>query len=82
MEFGSFLLISPKQIAAVNLVSYILQVVDAVGHDDIRFSFELYKVVEDARVEEPRLFEHRFVNNHVNTFGLDAFHDALMLLAR
>lgn len=49
----------------------------AVGQDNAAFLLEGVQVMDYAGVEEEFFLQCRFINNDLNTLGLDALHHAL-----
>ena len=49
----------------------------AVGDDEVGLLFELVEVVDDGGVVELVGVEGGFVDDDLDAFGFDAFHDAL-----
>ena len=75
---GCGLCVAAKEVAAVHLVSHILQIVgNAIGDDDLGHLLEPAEVIDHLRAEEIRLGQHRFIDDDFHALGLDALHDAL-----
>ena len=72
-------LVAFENITGVDLVLDVVQDgVVAVGEDHVALGLELPEVVHHHAVEEGgTVFERGFIDDHRNTFGLDAFHHAL-----
>ena len=72
-------LISPKQIAGVDLFLYIVEDgVVTVGDDGMRLGLELCEVVDDTAAKEcGAIGECGLVDDDRSSLGLDAFHNSL-----
>ena len=72
------LLISEIQIAGVNLIDYIGDIiVISVSENHIRNSLKLIYIADYAAVEKVILFHSGFVNHNLNALGLNALHNTL-----
>ena len=66
-------LVLAKQIAAVNLVGHVTDVVgNTVGNDDVGLFFELRQVIHHSGAEKLRFLERGFINNDLDALGLCA----------
>src|SRR3546814_7429824 len=71
------LAIGAEEVSAVDLVRDVGQFVgDAVGDDDIGLALERGEIAHDARVEQPILFEQRFIDDDLYPLRLPPLHRA------
>ena len=71
-------LVPPEQIARVDLLGYIGEVIaPAVGDDDVAAALEGIEVACDLGAEEVAAAVRRLVHQHGHALGLHALHDAL-----
>src|SRR3546814_11283079 len=71
------LAIGAEEVSAVDLVRDVGQFVgDAVGDDDIGLALERGEIAHDARVEQPILFEQRFIDDDLDPLRLHPLHHA------
>ena len=74
----SYHLVSFKQVACIDLVRHIRELVaPAVGDDHVAAGLEGLQVVRDLGAEELRRIERGLVDHHGHALGLHALHDAL-----
>ena len=70
--------VDSEQIASIDFFRDIFQVfIPAIRENDVALFLELVQVADDAAVEEGNLLHARFVDDQLNAFSLQAFHDAL-----
>ena len=72
-------LIPTEDVAGIDFILYIVQAgIVTVGDDGLAAGLEGFEVVHYPATEESgSVFERRFVDNHLGSLGLDAFHDTL-----
>lgn len=74
----SFHLVSFKQVACIDLVRHVRELVaPAVGDDHVAAGLEGLQVVRDLGAEELRRVQRGLVDHHGHALGLHALHDAL-----
>ena len=81
LHYSSFRVcsISPKNVPRINLFLHIIQAsIIPVGNDGMALALESIQIIHHFAAEErAAIFECRFIDDDLRTFGLDAFHHTL-----